>query len=552
MQLISVEAINIYSSVYDTEQLSVIRGSSFLLKNAIMDVKEKFKNNIQAVSTGASSGLFSFKSCDNAERMTVRDIVAEITQYLNKSESYRHFTFVVSYADNSDFQLAKEILVAKQRFKQLQSIAVAPDPATDDPATDDNKQSLDTAHSCAIQGNRQTAKKYTLSGNKEESFISLSVFDRIREGIDNRSDFYQKELVKAAEKPGAEKADNNVISELKFTSDIQSLAASTQYTKLSDKIAVLYLDGNKFSSIQRDKVASKEEQIKFDKTIQAYRRNFLSEILNKFNNNSKASLFFANTKNEQGELRLETLLWGGDEIIFVVPAWSGMDLLYFFYECSKNWNYDHARLTHAGGIVFCSSKTPISKIRKVANDLADEIKEKDYGRKNNYFDYVVLESIDYPVEGSMADFFTHHYGNVAATRYALSPVEDWFAEKGVKYQLKKILSELPKGQIYKIVNEVTGSVSLESSAGDGPGKAEARLQALIGESRYEELSEIFNALFSMPMLKDASASEDNGAGHGRDNNPPAFNALWKWVYLLELWDYLMPELKNSKKGNADG
>ena len=48
-------------------------------------------------------------------------------------------------------------------------------------------------------------------------------------------------------------------------------------------------------------------------------------------------------------------------------------------------------LTHAGGIVFCSHKTPIAEATATAKNLAEAV--KDVTREENRFDYLILESI---------------------------------------------------------------------------------------------------------------------------------------------------------------
>ena len=72
---ILVEGINIYANVFDTKQLSVIRGSSFLFKKAIDHLTEHaaIKDKFIALSTGASSGLYLV---NNGESVT--EIVLEI------------------------------------------------------------------------------------------------------------------------------------------------------------------------------------------------------------------------------------------------------------------------------------------------------------------------------------------------------------------------------------------------------------------------------------------------------------------------------------------
>ena len=52
-----VEGVNLYANIYDTDQFSVIRGSSFLYKDAITHHPKSICGWSKPVSTGASSGL---------------------------------------------------------------------------------------------------------------------------------------------------------------------------------------------------------------------------------------------------------------------------------------------------------------------------------------------------------------------------------------------------------------------------------------------------------------------------------------------------------------
>ncbi len=54
--LIRMEGVNLSSVLDDTIQLSVIRGSSLLLRKAVIKVAEEFK--LQVISVGASIGLY--------------------------------------------------------------------------------------------------------------------------------------------------------------------------------------------------------------------------------------------------------------------------------------------------------------------------------------------------------------------------------------------------------------------------------------------------------------------------------------------------------------
>ena len=81
----------------------------------------------------------------------------------------------------------------------------------------------------------------------------------------------------------------------------------------------------------------------------------------------------------QTKVRIETLLWGGDELIWVVPAWCGMEAVQFFFDNTNTkdavWEVNGRRLTHAAGVVFCSCRAPIRSVVKLAKELAESVKD---------------------------------------------------------------------------------------------------------------------------------------------------------------------------------
>ncbi|MBK6744819.1 MAG: hypothetical protein IPG66_18440 [Hydrogenophilales bacterium] len=99
-------------------------------------------------------------------------------------------------------------------------------------------------------------------------------------------------------------------------------------------------------------------------------------------------------------IRLEILLWGGDEMMFVVPAWKGWWLLDFFFSKSEDWEApvgeQSDRLHHAAGLVFCHHNAPIARVKHLAKNLAELVKTTLGDDKPNRSGcaYLALESFD--------------------------------------------------------------------------------------------------------------------------------------------------------------
>ncbi len=248
-------------------------------------------------------------------------------------------------------------------------------------------------------------------------------------------------------------------------------------------------------------------------------------------------------------LRLETLQWGGDESLLVVPAWIGMDLLQHFFHHTKSWK----PLTHAAGIVFCSAKSPIRQIQALARELAESVKNSKGGRDDNFFDYMVLESVDYPTEADLKQTFEIRYGPLAATRPAkLRPCADW---PEMKKRLGELLSErlIPRRQAYGLVRQFAGAELVEIfDGGEALGgwndvtnletKAERLCPLALAERRLLDTAEDCQGLIdAMPELFDFFDV--------RDREDPIARA-WMWIHLVELWDYLVPIEKPVNKEEA--
>jgi len=187
-----------------------------------------------------------------------------------------------------------------------------------------------------------------------------------------------------------------------------------------------------------------------------------------------------------------------------VPAWKGLELLNYFYQVSRDWEFEGEKLTHAGGLVFCRAKTPIRRIRRFAQELADGVKDSKNGRKENLFDYMVLESIDYPSESPdklrkkiFADELQNNYQPLlpCGSKQLIALAE-----------LKEIV---PKSQAYNLVRAII--------QGDKQcAEKTARLKVVITDSQYLEALDKLEIAFPQQTLE------------------------WQWIHLIELWDYIVP------------
>jgi hypothetical protein len=363
---IHIEAFNMDAFIQDTNDLSTIRGSGLLLLDIIDEISKNFKM-LKPVSTGASKGLFSFEAKQNND---AKEIVNKIKGFLadppnDDFKGLRYATFLVDYVPaEADFQKDKEILQTFVRWEQYKNPTIVV------PEINAAKNVLPCHENRMLPGIRKDKKK------NETVYVSESVKLRRQYGRKAKHTFYQKQLEK-----------NGFQLEAEFVKEFEELTKGKNV--LANKMAVIYADGNRFSNIQLDCCKTQDDYIKFDEQIKNYRAEALKNLIDRMLSDP--------SYQNNGKLRLETLLWGGDEFIWVVPAWKGFETLKLFYEISESWCYqtqeENIPLKHASGIVFCNYKAPIHAITKLCKEIAEEAKA--CNREINLFQYLVLESFDH-------------------------------------------------------------------------------------------------------------------------------------------------------------
>jgi hypothetical protein len=462
--LLRMEGVNLNAVLSDTDNISVRRGGSLLLRQAVLDITRKF--TLTPISTGASIGLF--QTSGSADE--IDSLASNVCDYL-KTGNYRHFTFVVnSHPLDDDFITSKEGVLAKNRWQQLQTVSLA----------------LPTGAAptcCEMDHLRPADAEQGIGQGDQQRSVSASVYSRHHYGRKQRQGFYQEEVGTA----------------YSVTDNLHDLSQNGGYGNLDNKMAVIYLDGNGFGALQQQCCRDAATQKEFDKTIQKQRRQFLQQILKKATHKK-------DFKTSSDEIRLETLLWGGDEMMLVVPAWKGMAVLQDFFHVSKNWQFQGQAITHAGGLVFCSHKTPITRIRQLAEELANGVKEK--SRNKNAYDYLVLESVDYPTTALDTYWQQVYQSSLAKDRQPLTPIDDW-SGSACQALREQVLDKISVGQLHTLAGSFLSRDEKESTQ---------------RKQRMTEVIDNFSAIET--TLKDYFPNQTDA---------------WQWVHLLELLDYLDPQ-----------
>ena len=117
--------------------------------------------------------------------------------------------------------------------------------------------------------------------------------------------------------------------------DLGKLATDDHKGILNGKIALIQVDGNSFGRIRKKMCDTPTKREDFDKAIQEGCRNaFLRDLLT----SARVDPDFHIVDGGKMALRIELLLWGGDEFTLVVPAWKGLEVMERFFHYAEIFN----------------------------------------------------------------------------------------------------------------------------------------------------------------------------------------------------------------------
>jgi hypothetical protein len=371
-EYLRIEVNNFKWLVDDTEDLSTRRGGSLLALDLIEYVKTTFASSLEAISTGASIGIFQVSAGNNLKPL--QNLVDKVNESLAKHVLFGHATWSVATVGGEDFKPAEETLIFSNRWQQMQSLSFSPEglfgatPSINACTKDLLRPAIDGKFSASTKAKRA-------------------------DGLKKKRAFYKSQLGELDPMVARYITGSNTL----MAWDLEQVASDPgkRFGNLGDKIAVFYADGNSFGEIAQSASTAKALS-DWDTYIKRERRKMLGQVF------ELVSSPTARSNEDESEVRLETLLWGGDEIMFVVPAWLGLRLAEQFFTSTKDWQWEYKKpskpeplmrnLTHSCGLVFCKNSAPISTIQRLAKTLAEHCKDK--SRSDNLLGALVLESFD--------------------------------------------------------------------------------------------------------------------------------------------------------------
>jgi len=256
---------------------------------------------------------------------------------------------------------------------------------------------------CSIDGVRPRSAFFWRSmdvGGVSPSPMSLAVATRRCLGRGGRRKHFYNELLQEAASDKLKKK----LAQLYFADDFGELVLAPPKDlpeAIAGKMAVLMMDGNAMGSAIAQQTATEQQYADYSKKVSLERAKIGAALLQEAIDNpllhvSKAEFLqinkagkrvFAEYKDgvkrnvdalaeqEAALIRLETLMWGGDEMAFVFPAWGLQGVLKALCGALPNGaNIKDAQFTYAIGVALCHHKTPIQEVYKLADNLTSAIK----------------------------------------------------------------------------------------------------------------------------------------------------------------------------------
>lgn len=532
---IRMECVNFSAVLSDTEDLSTIRGSGLAMLHAIEYAAKALKaltqGAVEQVTTGASVGVFRVSAADEADAWKIaRKLRAGLAAGDNVGEEgqpdepagplsgaidpgklvrvLRHLSILTAAcADTADFRADMETLLALIRWQQQQAPSLVLPAAGGKPGE---------AKLICPNDRTRLADTYIFRRKDEGSGpypASRSVRDRHAYGRHYKQTLYDRVIkgIRYLED------DDERFDRPKYADELADLARRPDEA-LDGKMAVLYADGNRFSKQIRALVEESDTPIEtqkaIDKALQGWRSKLLEKVVE----------LIGRDDSDYPLMRIETLLWGGDELIWVLPAWRGWEVAALFAEHIRNEPVEKdgrsMDMSHGLGMVFCHYDAPINGIRTLAKNLADKVAKAE--RTSTRLAVMVLESFD-AVGQDLEAHLTRTYGTAGITPTAMCLTAPQGASwNDVPCAVAKMKEHLPRRRLHALADALLhhGPVTTETDRAWGRFWRDLDAPA---EAAIREAAETLAACWGF----DAQGTDAR-----------------LWLHLDMLWDYLAPDVQD--------
>lgn len=430
--IVRVEAVNFAATILDTNDLSTIRGGGLAALGLAKPVEEALRGAEFApkcVYAGASQCAFRLATEHDEATATaiIEDAVRDHMRAARGADRTAPHAFMMqvvsvapiekSASGEDDIEKALGLAEARghaQQFRQWTELPIAFSNAAED------ADPLDGVRPATVPTYFPKGKLLDPDEGDNRPFDRVPAAPAVKARIDfgrlARQGFYADILKDRLPTALAGKPP-----ELVFANNFQDIVANPPEERwlrsgdlrrgvgpsVQSKIAVVYADGNKFGQARKT-VGSTAA---FSDRLGDLRAGLLEAAVTWLADgaaNPKWGAVFAVKGKVRGRpakgLRFETILYGGDEVAFVMPAWLATTFVEGFFRRTAGWTIHDAsgqsiRLTHAVGVAIGHVKVPIRQLRAIAKEAADAAKDalKDQERGNvNSATFEIFESLHPP------------------------------------------------------------------------------------------------------------------------------------------------------------
>lgn len=321
-----LEGVNLYATLYDTEDLSTIRGGSMALEDLAQKAQAALGG--QCRDAGASQALLQFSGSAPEE--------SKVRKFLG-AKPYGHFTITWGMAATE--KDARKAARARQ-FAQLATVAPP--------------EVMEGVRPCAIDHTRPGTIRDFDAENKER-FLCASVADRREIGRKRRPQLFR----------------NRQPQPPRSFEDIAPSEESGLKPNVRGKIAVIVADGMGGGDLA--KAYQGDKQGAFSAAMAAFRERLADRIEAWA---IETGMIYTDDAGVS-HARVDVLVWGGDDMTFVVPAAQALGFLAAIAEV-LGAPFDKAkgpaRFGHRIGCVIAQRKTPIRLLKKLASSAEAELR----------------------------------------------------------------------------------------------------------------------------------------------------------------------------------
>ncbi len=479
--LARVAASNFDATLFDTNDLSTIRGGSLIalrFPDRIVRWLKRERPDLQvsAIASGASELLFQFAPLPGATE-AVEAFLRRTLRGADDQAGWPLTLLTCVWAverpdDRAEPNFVRRLhrLIARCNARQYRQRTIILPPFHSDAQRQGRREQTDAASVvCALDGVRPATPGLRQKGKP----VSASVRWRRGFGVRAKELFYEQELKENGYRPA-----------LPFAGEFSDLAPTAEERRTHDipdsltgKMALLYLDGNGFGR-RREEVGKTAAGLRaFSEDVKAKRRDLLHKLLTALDD--LPGMIHLGDDRTRRCLRFETLLWGGDEVMWALPAWRAwavMGVVQAHLNDRDRWG----ELTHAAGLLIAPYKAPITHLTTLVKDLGNTAKE--VSRGVNGVQIGVVAGFDMPgvtVDALRRPLFdpVGTSGKVPHGAFQCDGGQ-WGGVQAAMTAIKKTKGGLPRSALYRVHHEALAQGLFASGKADD---ARRHLDAGIGQ-----------------------------------------------------------------------